>query len=459
MKRSILYFILINILLITSCTSPTSVPTSLSPSIPADTASVVPVTSPTTDTARPTEVGIPIFQYPPPPSELPAILPPATPLGSAVAFAWNNLGMHCYQIDYSQFLILPPYNVFWTQVVSRSGDDLRIITSGLTVEYNVPQVTQPTAHTNFWEYAPAYGWNLQPGIGLTGNGTSGVMKVAGDHFIADGIPVVDVNDDGTWDPYPFFVATVKDNSGAIIAETVNVAPASTEMSCYLCHIGTTVQETGANILAAHDRNSGTNLLNSVQGGKPVTCNTCHADAAMGVMANNGAQNGLSASIHTFHADLMTGNNLPENNCQACHPGPQTNCLRDTMAQQGITCTDCHGSMLDVGSPDRIAWVQLPTCESCHGQNLGKASNRRIDTPNTHLTADENALYRNRKAHGGSGIYCAACHGSPHAIYPTLTARDNEQAIRLQGKAGYISDCTVCHGERPDESFWHIGGGD
>jgi hypothetical protein len=267
---------------------------------------------------------------------------------------------------------------------------------------------------------------------------------------------VDVNDDGTWDPYPFFVVTVLDSSNTIIAETVNVAPASTEMSCYLCHTGATVQESGANILAAHDRNSGTSLLSQAQGGQPVLCNSCHADAAMGVMTNNGAQRGLSAAMHTFHADKLTGTNLPANTCQSCHPGPQTQCLRDAMAKQGITCTNCHGSMADVGSPERIAWVNLPTCESCHGQNLGKSTTTQIEAPNT---ADAAALYRNRTAHGGGGIYCAACHGSPHAIYPTLTARDNEQSIRLQGTAGYISQCSVCHGETPDEPFWHTGGGD
>ena len=444
---------------VASAGAPTVAPTAAPTVIPSNTAPAAPVITPTTGTVPPAGAGIPIFQYPAPPTGLPASLPPATPLGKAVAFAWNNLGMHCYQIDYSLFLILPPYNVFWTQVVSRGGEDPSIITNGLTVQYSVPQVTQPAAHTNFWEYAPAYGWNLQPGIGLTGNGTSGVMKAAGDHFIADGIPVVDVNDDGTWDPYPFFVATVKNSAGATIAETVNVAPASTEMSCYLCHTGTTVQESAANILAAHDKKSNTSLLSQAQGGKPVLCNSCHADAAMGVMANNGAQRGLSAAMHASHADKLIGNNLPANTCQACHPGPQTQCLRDAMAKQDITCTDCHGSMVDMGSPDRIAWVNLPTCESCHGQNLGKSTTLHIDNPNAHLTADETALYRNRKAHGGGGIYCAACHGSPHAIYPTLTERDNEQSIRLQGKAGFISQCSVCHGGTPDEPFWHTGGGD
>ena len=88
------------------------------PSFLSNTAPAAPVITPTTGIVPPAGAGIPIFQCPSP-TGLPASLPPATPLGSAVAFAWNNLGMHCYQIDYSLFLILPPYNVFWTQVVSR----------------------------------------------------------------------------------------------------------------------------------------------------------------------------------------------------------------------------------------------------------------------------------------------------------------------------------------------------
>jgi len=36
-----------------------------------------------------------------------------------------------------------------------------------------------------------------------------------------------------------------------------------------------------------------------------------------------------------------------------------------------------------------------------------------------------------------------------------TDRDNEQAVRLQGKKGPISKCTVCHLEDPDDEFWHF----
>jgi hypothetical protein len=268
-----------------------------------------------------------------------------------------------------------------------------------------------------------------------------------------------VNDDGTWDPYPFFVVTVKYSAGQVAAETVNVAPVSTEMSCYLCHAADTIQNSMAVILQAHDGKQGTSLLSQAKAGQPVMCISCHADPAMGVTESKGSPLSLSAAVHTFHADKMTGSQMPANECQACHPGPQTQCLRDAMAKAGITCIDCHGGMADVGATSRTSWVNLPKCETCHTPALARATTRHIDNPNQYLTADGASLYRNSKAHGGGGIYCAACHGSPHAIYPTLTARDNEQSIRLQGRAGSITQCVVCHMGQPEEGFFHQRTGD
>lgn len=464
---SVLALCALVLLLASACGAPAAAPTAIPPAktqaaVPSDTPAALPSANATTAaTSQPAQATSAVAQpmgYPPVPAGIPAgVLPPAQPLGGYVAFAWNNLGMHCYQTDYSQLLILPPYNVFWAQVVRRA-DDPSIVSQGLTASYSVPQVTKPEAKNNFWQYAGAYGWNLQPGVGLTGKKIADTMDVAADHLIAEGVPVVDVNDAGTWDPYPFFVVDVQ-RGGATVAQTVNVAPASTEMSCYLCHPGSTVPEVYANILQAHDRNNGTSFAQQAAAGKPVMCNTCHGDAAMGVMQNKGSSHTLSGAVHTFHADKMVGSQLPANTCQACHPGPQTQCLRDAMAQAGITCVDCHGTMQDLGDAGRTPWVNLPTCESCHGQNLGKATGGKIDSPNQKLTASADALYRNRKAHGGGGIYCAACHGSPHAVYPTSTERDNQQSIRLQGHAGPINECTVCHTEQPDEAFWHSGRGD
>jgi cytochrome c5 len=91
------------------------------------------------------------------------------------------------------------------------------------------------------------------------------------------------------------------------------------------------------------------------------------------------------------------------------------------------------------------------------QALTKSTSTRIVNPNQNLTAIADALYCNSEAQAGRNIYCQACHASPHAIYPAITTRDNEQSIRLQGHSGPIVECVVCHMENPDEAFWHFGG--
>jgi hypothetical protein len=52
------------------------------------------------------------------------------------------------------------------------------------------------------------------------------------------------------------------------------------------------------------------------------------------------------------------------------------------------------------------------------------------------------LYRNNPGHGG--VYCAGCHGSPHAMVPSNLASDNYQAIQYQSVAKSLGDCGVCH---------------
>jgi hypothetical protein len=46
------------------------------------------------------------------------------------------------------------------------------------------------------------------------------------------------------------------------------------------------------------------------------------------------------------------------------------------------------------------------------------------------------------------VYCSACHGSPHAEYPTLQANDNLYSQQLQGHTGKIANCAVCHTNVP-----------
>jgi hypothetical protein len=56
------------------------------------------------------------------------------------------------------------------------------------------------------------------------------------------------------------------------------------------------------------------------------------------------------------------------------------------------------------------------------------------------------LYRSSKGHGG--LYCEACQNSTHAILTSRENRENLQSIALQGRAGTLQACTVCHLSTP-----------
>ena len=57
-----------------------------------------------------------------------------------VVLAWNDLGMHCYNRDFQDLAVLPPFNTLWAQVV-KVGDPPQIITSGVNLTYDFPDNT------------------------------------------------------------------------------------------------------------------------------------------------------------------------------------------------------------------------------------------------------------------------------------------------------------------------------
>ncbi len=357
----------------------------------------------------------------------------APPTEAYIVVGANDLGMHCMQNDFSQMMILPPFNTFRAQVIKRGGEP-DIVTSGLTIEYRLPTNTHSSDKTNFWKYAPALlGANVPQDIGVAGFGMSGTMAVDPTHqsYIATGVPVTPIDDDGKENPYPLAHVTVRKGT-AVIAETQMVVPVSWEMSCNLCH--TTPGETVAeNVLKAHDRLHSTTLMSE----QPVTCAKCHSDNALGAAGTPGVSS-LSAAMHGAHASRMSAISLT-NECYACHPGIRTDCQRDVHAAKGVTCTQCHGNMAAVANPARNPWVQEPRCDSCHSK-----PGYQFEQPGK--------LFRDSVGH--SGVQCITCHGSPHAVGQAVTESDNAQANRLQGKSGPISQCLVCHTSMPSDSFFH-----
>jgi hypothetical protein len=113
---------------------------------------------------------------------------------------------------------------------------------------------------------------------------------------------------------------------------------------------------------------------------------------------------------------------------------------------------------------------MPRCQACHtgdaidylttGSGLEHDSNYPFRLRQAYRTGDDSAspllagndrfaenpdtLYLLSKGHGG--VFCQGCHGSTHAEWPnaTASANDNVAAKALQGYAGKIIECTVCH---------------
>jgi hypothetical protein len=106
----------------------------------------------------------------------------------------------------------------------------------------------------------------------------------------------------------------------------------------------------------------------------------------------------------------------ENNCYQCHPGSTTQCLRGAMFNADMLCSDCHGSLLQVGNdfsknvsptnpgafmlandfytnPDtpRVPWANEPGCGSCHtgdaSSNLAGIANAIVNKVDTNGNAD------------------------------------------------------------------------
>jgi hypothetical protein len=347
--------------------------------------------------------------------------------------AWNDLGMHCANQDFSQFVVLPPFNNVKAQLLRReAAGPPTLVTAGVRLEYSIPGNTTSVNKTNFWDFAQEI-FNLPtplpPNIGLTGNGLTGQLATHSGYFEVTGVPITPFQDNDLLHEQPYQLIHIEafdTSTDEMLAFTDAVIPVSNEIGCVSSGCHSSVQE----ILNEHPREAGFNPNDT-----PILCARCHASPALGTVGIPEAGY-LSWRLHEKHKDIRPTNGM--STCYKCHPGPQAQCLRDVMATNPadpMICQDCHGNMEQVSSSienGRIPWANEPSCGSCHGAAFA-------EEPNT--------LFRESRGHGG--LYCSACHGSPHAILPSREANDNLQNIRLQGHAGTLSDCRVCHTRTPN----------
>ncbi len=87
--------------------------------------------------------------------------------------AWNNLGMHCMDSDYSVFSILPPYNTIEAQLIFNG----KLVTTGTGYTVTYQSVADPAGSINttsigkgnYYTYAKTlFGATLAPNGGLAG---------------------------------------------------------------------------------------------------------------------------------------------------------------------------------------------------------------------------------------------------------------------------------------------------
>ncbi len=201
-----------------------------------------------------------------------------------------------------------------------------------------------------------------------------------------------------------------------------------------------------------------------------TCYQCHpgrrTDCLRGAMANGGML------------------------CQDCH-GDMQQVGNDF--SRDVTPTNAGRDKLLLGSDfydhtsatPRVPWANEPGCGSCH---TGDAMDNMVGTAGTVVNnVDANAnvdgirlfqafrsgdpkatpivpgnkrfaenvvetgdaagnpmLYRVSTGH--EGVFCEACHGATHGIWPNKSpvANDNVAAMQLQGHTGTVTECDTCH---------------
>jgi hypothetical protein len=432
--------------------------------------------------------------------------PPPAAAGSYVITAWSELGMHCMDgKDYSVFAVLPPYNTIHAQLVKR-GNPPTIVTAGVTVTYEAmtdttgSKNTTSASKTNFWNYVQAlFLTNPAPDTGLAGAKVQSTSPHAMTFnaglnvWEALGVPTIPYDDAGVRNPYPMAKIVARDSSGQLLATATVVLSVSDEMMCSTCHASGSnsaaqpaagwennpdpAKDTKYNILKKHDDRwnvSGnlpalqaagyqyqSSLYQTAQSGTPILCAACHGTNALGAAGVAGV-NQLTTDMHSLHGPVInpsTNTSLdsattPFASCYLCHPGQTTKCQRGAMNK--VACFDCHGNLTKVGAASRAGWLDEPSCQMCH--NSGSRFPTTFDSQgNWRTTSDQTfatnankpstgkTLYRFSSGHGN--LYCSSCHGSQHAEYPTLQPNDNLYSTNLQGYAGKIVECMVCHTDK------------
>ncbi len=244
----------------------------------------------------------------------------------------------------------------------------------------------------------------------------------------------DVTDSDGSKLFPDMPAAIKDEFGFVVNQQQRRQVL--DQTCYQCHPGRR-----------------TDCLRGAMANGGMLCQECHGDMAQ---VGDDFTRGVSpATPGAFElgGDFYTDAGQPrvpwanEPGCGSCHTG-------DAMDNLAGTTGSVSNQVDSNGNPDNIRLFQAylagdPKATPIVPENKRFAENV-IEADNPAVTGADDPrignpmLYRVSKGH--AGIFCEACHGSTHGIWPNKNdlANDNVAANQLQGHKGTITECDTCH---------------
>ncbi|MFP5259311.1 MAG: hypothetical protein ACLGQH_09835 [Acidobacteriota bacterium] len=325
-------------------------------------------------------------------------------------FAFNDLGMHCYDKDFSVFSLLPPFNIVHAQVVNKATKP--ILLNDTQINFTYSAIADPSGSinttsigkTNFWTYLTKLFGVTQPlDTGILGykmpNANFGPQPLAPydpnyKWFSATGVPLTNIDDKRNVNSFPMMNILAEDKISLAWSTSLNIVlPVSSEMNCVSCH------ETAAfvplnpgsasdasppprltsltpdsfstnpdadirfreNILILHDAFNATTLHDQYLAGNPTLCASCHYSKALD-LEGTGPQGPqlnhiyLSNGMHKHHGTAWP---MMDGIGTYVVPIPGT----------GVTqCYYCHPGN-DTQCLRSVMAVNGMQCQSCHGELL------------------------------------------------------------------------------------------
>ena len=242
--------------------------------------------------------------------------------------------------------------------------------------------------------------------------------------------------------FPDMPAAIKNDLGMI--ENHQERRDVLEATCYQCHPGRR-----------------TDCLRGAMSNGGMLCQDCHGD--MEQVGNDFTRNISLDNPGAFElgGDFYTNPDQPrvpwanEPGCGSCHTGDALDNLAGTpgtVVNNVDSNTNTDGIRLFQAylSGDAKATPIVPTNKR-FAENVIKADNPAVTGPDDPRIGNP-MLYRVSTGH--EGIFCEACHGATHGIWPNKNplANDNVTSNQLQGHTGTIIECSTCHTGEMDNNL-------